>query len=842
MCWRWIGADRHPLLKTRDVHLRRFLARPDAGIDYSITGPVELQLALRPYHQEPGAQVINDWIELAVADESRWLPLTDSRASSRIRQVSSGAPGAMGKRHRVTLRFGPGEHRLRVRPADHPVLVDAQLLAPAPMASLVRALQQPGPAMPANVMTAADVLGGISLSTLADCGGSGGDAVLPAQRWIDYATLEDGSSSSFSAAHTLADLSLPLTPREAGRADVERYLLLALWHWPGASSERRRGWIAQGNALAASHPLDARIDRLLRALNRDYRWQLEEQLTGSAGSRRVATSATVESPALVARERMLAPDGIVSGQRLTGHGNIGFFTRFRQPTRVRLTLRQGILPYHQAPPAEVQVSLGGDTVTRIAMPPQRVKYTLEVPAGEQKIRLSLREPSSDHWLYVDAEARLDGGWVPLVERQPRRFDVATAEQPVEIYIDEPRWLRIDEYRGDTVSHRHYLQSEPGILRLTPAAGLKRAYYRVSGWRPRARPNTLLPYEFTATSAVVPYAAAARIAPLAVSAPAETASYRWLPEKDTAVAVGATDGAYVQFELRRDFDADAPGDDERFVEAGWRHRDALDCAGCYWRSDLFAREHTEDDNRVIGTRQWLRGTLPRPGWRWETRQSLLLQLDPDVEWSWGGSLSAVHRLAINEKMASENSLQLFGRYLSADDPEQPVDNDIFTDYKDRHRYGARLGSVLRGSPWLDSRWVVDARISTNEDFNPLQPDYLQAGAAWRQFFTPVAVSAGFRHRYYLDDDDRSGSSHSPLLQLALDSRHGIGERLLNFNGRVDYDPDRNEFSVRFGVGMDLTRGRGLLDYDPVRTGFHGLFSRDLQRSVPAHQLTEQAAGN
>ncbi|MDX1734104.1 MAG: hypothetical protein R3228_07050, partial [Halioglobus sp.] len=31
----------------RDLHLRRFLASPDAGIDYRITGPVEVQLALR---------------------------------------------------------------------------------------------------------------------------------------------------------------------------------------------------------------------------------------------------------------------------------------------------------------------------------------------------------------------------------------------------------------------------------------------------------------------------------------------------------------------------------------------------------------------------------------------------------------------------------------------------------------------------------------------------------------------------------------------------------------------------------------------------------------------------
>ena len=273
-----------------------------------------------------------------------------------------------------------------------------------------------------------------------------------------------------------------------------------------------------------------------------------------------------------------------------------------------------------------------------------------------------------------------------------------------------------------------------------------------------------------------------------------------------------------------------------MEAGWRHRRKLACTACYWRSDLLVRIHNDDDIDVVGTHQWLYGDWNQSSWRWELKNSLLQQTNPEMEWSWLGSAAAIETHDINEKLEHEYTLKLFGRYLSADDPYFPIDNDIYSRYKDQHRYGLNLGTTLRGRPWLDSLWVANASLGSNEDFNPIQPDYLQARVAWRQYWRPLAFSAAYRHRYYLADDDRDDDSDTSQLQLGVNSLGSFpAGQVLQWGASLDYDFDREDFGFALTLSWDHTRGRGLRDFYPNKTSFFQLRKRDLNADMYHHKL-------
>lgn len=824
----------------RDVSMQRFLALPDSPVRYELLGPVELRLTVNLQHVDP-QHILDDWIEISSNGDQRLLPLVNSSVNPRLRKLTPGNADYIGKTYRASLSLGPGRHELSIRPEEHSALVNLQIESPLLLAGLINGLQEKATRIPATTYTVADLVSELDIIALADCEDPlSADAPEPATLpgASDYSPGTVPLASQWQARHTLVGSGAVYPGDSPSVEEVEQYLLGALRQWPQADDRQRERMIARANALAAPHQEQAEMRRILAKLNEQYTWQLEESITASGGSRRVQALATSEHPVVAARERLLGEAPGAQEERLDGRRQIGLFTRFKQPTEVRLELRQAYLPFQQAPPASVLVTLNDQPVSRITLPPERHAVSITVPAGSQQLRLQLEQPSSDHWLYVQARARLDGQWQSLFPPRQRRYQVATVAQPLEIYLPGPRWLRIDEYRAGRITHRYQWQASAGELQLSPAQDESRALYRVFSWQPRTHQPMPAPYAFDIAQHGAPEQEPQSLA-LAVTPPAASPTYRWQPDPRIAGSANATDGLYLRNESRLDLDSDAAGEeDERFFETGWRHRRALDCQGCFWRSDIFVRTHEDDDIDVFATRQWLHGDWVQSSWRWELQQSLWHQSEPETEWSWQGSARLVTTHDINEKLEHEYQLRLFGRHLSASDPDHPVDNDIYSRYKEQHRYGAKIGAGLRGRPWLDSLWTARASLSTNEDFNPVDPDYIEASAAWRQYWRPLAFTASYRHRLYLADDDRDSNEQRPALTLAVNALNTFPTGLLlHWDGRLDYDLDRGEYGFMLTLSFDQSRGRGLRDFYPGRSSFHALRSRDISDDQYYHRMTK-----
>jgi hypothetical protein len=422
----------------------------------------------------------------------------------------------------------------------------------------------------------------------------------------------------------------------------------------------------------------------------------------------------------------------------------------------------------------------------------------------------------------------------MLEPRQRRYQVATQNQPLELYIPQSRWLRIDEYQAGKLTHRYQWHPRPGPLKLWPPKGQPEALYRIFSRqaRPLAAP-ALMPYPFPRPTLPAPQEAVEidpRVAP-------QPPRFRWIPNGRLGGSAHSTDGAWLQFKSRLDLDNDASDrDNENFFELGWQHREKLDCQGCYWRSDLFARRHTRDSLNVLGTEQWLEGTWPETGWHWQLKQSLLIQTGQGTPWKWHTAATAINRHRINETLQHAHQLQVFGRYLSEDSPRFVVDNDIYSDYQDDHQWGIKLQETLLGRPWLDSLWTTRLSVMSNEDLNPFEPEYLQARVAWHQYWTPWTLSINYRHRTYLSDDDREQLAHRPVLGMQLKYLQGLAQgQLLQWLGRFDADLDRSKFSFMLEVSRHHARGRGLRDFRPQELIFLPLRARDMQLNTDHHYL-------
>jgi hypothetical protein len=130
------------------------------------------------------------------------------------------------------------------------------------------------------------------------------------------------------------------------------------------------------------------------------------------------------------------------------------------------------------------------------------------------------------------------------------------------------------------------------------------------------------------------------------------------------------------------------------------------------------------------------------------------------------------------------------------------------------------------------------LTSNEDFNPFQPDYLQAAVSWRQYWRPLAFTAVYRHRLYLADNDRQDSAHRPQLRLAVNSLAGFhAGKILQWALQFDYDLDRDEYGFALSLNWDYSRGRGLRDFHPSRSSFHSLRSQELNANLYRRQAME-----
>jgi hypothetical protein len=185
--------------------------------------------------------------------------------------------------------------------------------------------------------------------------------------------------------------------------------------------------------------------------------------------------------------------------------------------------------------------------------------------------------------------------------------------------------------------------------------------------------------------------------------------------------------------------------------------------------------------------------------------------------------------IDPKTWHRPALSLFGRILSRPDSghyePRALDQDIFTQYKNDHRYGAILAESLLHRPWLDTLWHGTISLSSNELDDRLTPDHLGVLFGWKQLLGDFLVNATYRITGYFDDRDRAGSSFRNSVATEFTYKRWL-ENLdrLEITTKIAWHFEANELTAHIGLSWHFDHGRGFRDFLTGDIDFHDLRQR------------------
>lgn len=542
--------------------------------------------------------------------------------------------------------------------------------------------------------------------------------------------------------------------------------------------------------------------RWMQPVREATRWRGVDLVEASAGLRRERVAGP-SSPLQRVRHALLGatPEGaelLAPGERLW------LAPRLLQPQTLSVHLRLRDLPYNVPVPASATLRVNGEPMRRFAVGAAPHSERIALLPGEHRISLHFYEAYAQQLL----EVRVDS---PVPWRQEPGLDLrhwhwATAAEPILLTLEGPALLRIQRQGASQPELRHYAAGRQQ-LQLQPAPGARRSAYRIEGLELRAVPRPWAPPRRPPDPPAYPDWDSLRLA----QAPA--VPLRRPPVPDSAGGTWTLDLRGVD----RQLGADEPSDSaqpNRFVEAALRYRRLRVRDRVWLRADLLHRQ------QELGEPTWglgLRGEWHPDDSPWSSRLRLngLWQQQP-LSAAWLGE--AVFDQDYRWDFARRQDLRwrgsLFGRRVRAPEPARPlqtVDADVYTPYKEDHRYGWRSELQYVHAPWRDTRWRASLGANSNEK---LDVDHGRAGLSWDQLLGPVAARLDARYRLYLADDDRRKRSERTNFGLELDWQLWLQRRQrLSLRVDGDYELERGRWSWQLGLRWDWHDGRRLRDYPP-----------------------------
>jgi hypothetical protein len=624
---------------------------------------------------------------------------------------------------------------------------------------------------------------------------------------------------------------LTLTPSRPQPLNTVSQFLTQVLITPEFSS--RPSLIARSNALAAPH-LDAPgIQRKLAAINAEHGWQQEELVLESAGIQRFDSSSWPPSlPFVKHRYDLLGQAPADTEQRLNGSepSVVAVTDPARRQYRIRLRLDK--VGFERVSPVAVDVRVNGDRYSRLTLSEGDASriLPLNLPARTSQLELQMLNPSSRHWVYFQLEQRADSrtAWQPVAREQRRSYHSVLPGQPLELYVDQPSWLRLEVFDGQRLMQQYRYHPAAGNV-VIAADELEGSFVRVYSLRYQpGRMTAPLPSSTPALRALPETA----VQQANAGVPSALVSDRLpMPDRESG-----THGAYADWVQRRNFDSASDQNLERFLELGWRYQQNPLFSRLYWQSDVFARRHTAEDITLVGSQQWLTWRPDNRYWRVNLAAGGFWQLEDSA-----GSLNLRTTfdgfMPLGNEWALEHELSGFARYLSegsAPSTSTAYDDDVFTIYKSDHLYGLDWQESLSYRPWRDSRFRLDAQVRTNEDFSP---DRFVMALQWDQFWRyNTRTYLGIQQRWLQADDDRPANTAQQILGAGLEW-HTWQNRGRRWFVRLDtnLDLDDSEPGVRVSFGVDAPGTKRLEDFRQERFPFFELQEINAARSVDTNEL-------
>lgn len=829
----------------RDSYFSVYRSEPDRPLRLRLAGPMKLRIEARPLHSVGKIGLVEGWLRIQTGAQQWQTPITQNAPASGL--VMTGRPEiSPGRRVVQEVQLGTGWHDVSVDGDGLPLLLRVQIEQPelrlpyVPLWAADMARKSTSPTVSAtDAPFYRSWLGGCpDCSLLLDTQSGAKTRYLRLGRNLlteNISHLSDDQPKKVAAAPMSEPVSqLPGWPDDRSAAALRQHVTRLLWiaeHQPEHAMAAR----AQAEALRTAYPQVAGFSALVDRMSRNSRWTVIERVHSSAGLRsREILGWEPEAPALRVRRALLPPLS-VNERLLSGKNRLVLAINNPQPAHITLNL--GSVDVAGLPPQPLTAVLQID-----AQPPQRMHLTIDRPQQTQKLRIPSGRHSLRLWLeapYANQFLRLqliEVGRPQFAESVERFYHVATHREPVRLTVFGPNWLRIDEWRdGRSESRYQWIEQDSTELVLTPPDGRNEALYRLHQLTP-ATGRTVTP----------PRTLNPQLTP--VPPPSVVIVDRVLPDPvvlDDGLPLGGQEDGTWSLGLssqQRLFGRDGSGplDEnsaeqvqvEKFVEYSATHRYFDADRRTHFRTDLLARQR-DIGNPSFGL-QGLAAFNPRWSfWNLTLDGSLFAQNGADgvgTMWAWNLGATATQRREITPKLEHSPQLALFWRGSQVGDTTSyrtgHIDQDIYTPYRDDHRYGISIGETLNWLPWLDSKFYAGAKLIGNPDFNPFRPDHLAATLGWRQLLAPFRIHLNWGSKHFFADAHRSQTTSNQDLNLDLGWEYWLPnqERIevgLGWHSAMDV----RHSLLSLGLTWNFGNGRAYKDFREVD------FLNVRQRRVP-----------
>lgn len=826
--------------KERDLVSSAFISDENSSVKFRLYGPAQLRFNIRPIHPSHSGLPISGWIKLIHKDQLHVLPFDTNRPNPKFEWVNQ-KTALIGELETLEYAIGPGIHEIELTGNQHTLLVNALIYRPQHRLAVLPLLT------PETQVALTQAHNHATVSPLL-CDKTVPNILLNhCQQWRKQPLPQHALNTQLQQQPPLRTVvlsRLPLdttTPLSSFSSNNNLRQQLLYWRWQAENYPSR---IVEANAqikkLRLSAPGNINIKAGSTPLTRLMRWTNITNVQESAGLRSKTVSGWSPESIRGRINRILFNITEANTQIITPTSPLGVVMHNTQATQIKASLTLNTLPFTTINKTQLRIALNDDA-------PQFIELSREQPFQE----IERQVPEGIHTLHINyaSDADIQSGqsvqirlwerplsnkqalYTPLLHERMRNYHVASRHEPVVLKLKGPGLLRSDQLIRDQLNQQFHLL-EPGwqSLTFTTPFEARHALYRF-------HLNVL--DDNTEDKDTFSNIALQSIPWLKIENKAFIQS-DWLTAFDGQPLNNQEDGTWtagISYNERFLIDeASTNNDSERFLETFAEHRHYDAYRQSYYQGRLLARQRQHGKMTLGVSGRW-HHQPNQHSWRAAISSSLLLQRpnNRDTEWifNWRGEIA--QKRPFDFAAQHQPYVAIFARLLSirslGDYSRAELDQDIFSDYKNRHRHGVILGDRLSYRPWLDSEWYGHIAMRSNEDLNPLNYDSLSVSTGWKQLLKHLQLDGRLGVRRYQADEDRSKALTRKQLRLSASWNHWNNAlRRWQIQFHIHRDLDRAVNSYQISLKWHAGSGRGLRDFRPseepfktIRSHRHSVFN-------------------
>jgi len=451
---------------------------------------------------------------------------------------------------------------------------------------------------------------------------------------------------------------------------------------------------------------------------------------------------------------------------------------------------------------------------------------ISLSRGQHSIKVNVLQADSHHRLWLSIEEQNGQSATP---EKSRRYQLASANQPLVYRLQGPVWLRIDKYlNSETESQYQYFPDGVHRLSLKPNSPEQTAYFRVFK---RVMNQAKIQSQFINWDNKPDLNTKETLADTIQLDKTVTGDARLIDGWNLGrQQKGTTSLLLTRVDQNLIIDELAVSTDQ-YLESELAYRKYSPLSQQWFYIAGLGRLRNEG-NPTLGIKSRLRGNFDFTPIDWTidgraytqklesgTESSLLLQMRlSQTRW-------------IGRDFYHLPKMDVFLRWLSAenDTGNTNIDRDVYSDYKKDHPSGLRLSERLIYRLYQDMELYVGVALTTNTNWLDLDQYTSRVGA--RVQWGDVRWDINARNLQFQADDDRAQATSRSVIQARLLLEKWLYPRYrFELATAIDHDVDSKDNTLRLQFSVHQSEGRGYQDYSPSETLFRHVRQTNLDSEL------------